>query len=309
MNDSFYQIAIEKASKQRQMIDQFTEDSPILSAMPIEPSTHGLQNVYEELVSVDSAEQVDFDASLPEVGMDTKLVQENLAKFGAKMSVGEDTAQVYGGVAKYFNKKTPMFLRTTGQNMEKSILYNVIRAKAYAQGKWIDAGGSNNHNYSMLIVRWISGENIGLYDRAGFGTGKVFDLKAISGGNLHDIEKNGVKMLGYAQRFATYFGVQIGNKRYLSAILNIDLDDDGSGGFKNLPTSDQIDDALDDADAGSSTLIYCHPKVKRALGKYKSAKLNMIPTDKNYNTMLDYWDDIPIITSRNFKRGDEPDVT
>ena len=115
-------------------------------------------------------------------------------------------------------------------------------------------------------------------------------------------------MLGYGQRFATYFGVQIANMNHLSSIMNIDLDDDGSGGYKHLPTEMQIDDALDDARAGAGTMILCHPKVKRALGKYKSAKLSTQVADKNFNKIVDFWDDIPIITSRNFLKGTEPKV-
>jgi hypothetical protein len=36
------------------------------------------------------------------------------------------------------------------------------------------------------------------------------------------------------------------------------------------------------------------------LGKYKAAKLQMTPTDKDYDRMVDRWDGIEILTSRNF---------
>lgn len=309
LKNSFYELSIKYAKKQTEMIDQFTEDAPIISALPMEASTHGLMNVYEELISADSAEQVDFDALMPEVDVQSKLIQENLAKFGATMSVGEDTAQKYGGVKSYFTKKTPPFLRVTGQNMEFALLYNIIRAKAFAFGKIMSAGGSNNHNYSLLIVRWISGENMGLYDKDGFGNGKVFDLTPLNGGTLHKITKNGKDMLGYAQRFATYFGVQIANKRYIEAIANIDLDDDGTGKYKNMFTETQMDDALDFARAGSGTVIYCHPKVKRAMGQtFKTSRLHTVVGDNNVGTGIEYYDEIPIITTRNFKRGTEDNL-
>ena len=305
---SFYELAIEFAKKQTGMVDQFTEDAPILASLPMEASTHGLQNVYEEIVNVDAAEQVDLDVTMPEINIETKLVQENLSKFGAIMTVGEDLAENFGGKAKYFAKRTPTFLRKTGMNMEYAILYNVLRSKAYANAKWTNAGGTANANYTMLIVRWMPGENMGLYDAKMFGSGKVFDIKKISGGNLYDIEKNSTKMLGYGQRFATYFGTQIANLNHLSAVMNIDLDDDGAGDYKYLPTEMMIDDALDDARAGAGTMIYCHPKVKRALGKYKSARLNIAVPDKNFSKVIDFWDDIPIITSRNFLKGTEGKV-
>jgi hypothetical protein len=308
MSNSFYEIATKMAKKQQGVIDQFTEDAPILASMPIMPSSHGLMNVYEEVLSVDPAEQVDLDATLPTVDMESKLMQVDLAKFGAIMEAGEDVVKKFGGPAQYFGRKTPTFLRQTGMDMEYSILYNVIRAKAHAASKLTTAGGSNNANYTLLIVRWMEGENMGLYDAEGFGNGKVFDIAPVAGGTLYKFTKGTQTVIGYGQRFVTYFGTQIGNLANVSGVKNIDLDDDGSGAYKKMVTEMQLDDALDAAKAGAGTFIYCHPKLKRALGKYKSARLNVAPMDKNFNRLVDYWDDIPIISSRNFQKGTEPNL-
>lgn len=307
--NSLYEIAIKMAKKQSAMIDQFTQDSPILRDMPVEPSSHGLTNVYEEVLSVDPAEQVDLGANLPTVDLESKLMQVDLAKFGAIMESNEDVIKKFGGPAQYFGKKTPSFLRYTAMSMEYSILYNVIRAKAHAASKLTDSGGSNNANYTLLIVRWMPGENMGLYDNEGFGNGKVFDIKPIAGGNLYKITVGtNTGVMGYGQRFVTYFGTQIGNMNFIAGIKNIDLDDDGAGAYKKCPTEMMMDDALDAAQAGAGTFIYCHPKVKRALGKYKSARLSVAPADPNFSRIVDYWDDIPIISSRNFLNGTETNL-
>ena len=69
----------------------------------------------------------------------------------------------------------PSILRETGADTEKSLIYNTIRPYAKANGREQKAGGSTaSSQYSMVCVKWVEGETIGLYDADGFGDGKVF---------------------------------------------------------------------------------------------------------------------------------------
>ena len=74
----------------------------------------------------------------------------------------------------------------------------------------MSAGGSNNVNYSMFIVKWVDGETTGLYDSTGFGKGDVFDVIPLVGGQLHQIEtEEGKKIAGYATLIKSYIGLTV----------------------------------------------------------------------------------------------------
>lgn len=302
--DTFYELAQLNAVKQSKMIDDVTNEAPILKMMPMEPTSDGLKNVYEKLVSVDAAEAVDFDEALVEINADDKLEEVSLSKFGGKMTIGEDKAIQMGGVGTYFSRKLPAILRRTGEKIEKSIIYNNLRASAILNSNAVSAGGSGSVNFSILAVKWVPGETMGLYDEAGLGRGEVFDIMPLNNGSLHDIG-NGV--YGYGQRLATYFGIQLGNDRNVGAIVNIDpaeaLD-------VSMVTEEQIDDLLLSVRANpANTFLYMHPALKNKLNRYKSSKLQLGVMDNNMKRTFDQWDGVNIITSYNFSNATEATVS
>lgn len=306
----FREIAIEHSEKQPRMVDQLLEDSPILDLIPFEETSHGLYNVYEEVVDVQGGGLVDMDEALPVVNVDTKLEQTSLSVIGGKMFVGEDKAKQFGGPENYFAKKQGSILRKTGMDLEKSILYNNIRAKAIESGgeHLIDAGGTDGNNYSILAIKWVDGETTGLYDESGFGKGMLMDVKALNGGNLSEFTQTtadgrSVTVNGYGLRMKSYIGMQLANARYVSSIVNVDVAD------SDLPTEAQIDDLIDSVrgQTGGSTWLYMHPKVYTSLFKYKGDSLELNIGDDIVRQFMT-WNGIPIITSYNFERGTEANV-
>jgi hypothetical protein len=301
LNNIYRDVAIKNATKQSVMVDQLLEEAPIVAMMPMEPTTHGLHNVFEEISSVTGAGMVDLDAALPTVNADTKLGQTDLSILGGTMFVGEDKANQMGGAAAYFAAKTPLILRKTGEDLEKAIIYNNIRAYAINEGKAESAGGAGSVNYSILAVTWTRGEVTGLYDPNGFGDGKVFDIQPLNGGQLYT-NSNGVN--GYGVRLKSYLGLQLVNNRYVSALVNIDLD----AGTPKPPTERMMDNLLLKARANSSTVLYMHPRVLTELYNYKAARLQMAGNDANMNRVVAFWNGTPIITSYNFLDALEPTV-
>jgi hypothetical protein len=310
-NNTFREVAIEHSQKQPKMVDQFLEDAPILEMIPFEETSHGLYNVYEELVDVTGAGLVDMDEALPIVDVTTKLDQVSLSVIGGKMFVGEDKARQFGGAGNYFAKKQGSVLRKTGMDLETAMLYNNIRAKAIESGgdHLIDAGGTGSTNYSILAVKWVSGETAGLYDPNGFGKGMLMDVKPLNGGNLSDFsttttDGRSVTISGYGIRMKSYVGMQLANARYVSSIVNVDLAND------KLPTEAQIDDLIDSVrgQVGGSTWLYMHPKVYTSLFKYKGDSLEIRVSDEIVRSFTT-WNGIPIVTSYNFKKGTEAKVT
>lgn len=298
-------IALQEAKAQSVMIDQFLEEAPIVAMMPMEASTHGLSNLFEEVSSVTGAGMVDIDDELPTVDAQTELKQTDLSILGGTMFVGEDKAKKLGGAAAYFAKKEALILRKTGEDVEKAIIYNNIRAYSITEGKAESAGGSSNINYSILAVTWTPGEITGLYDPNGFGNGKVFDIMPINGGAVYEKLINGKNILGYGVRLKSYLGIQLANKRYVSSIVNIDLD----SGTPKPPTERMMDNVLLQARANSSTVLYMHPRVLTELFNYKASRLQMVVNNNDVNRTVAYWNGTPIVTSYNFLDALEANVT
>lgn len=301
---TLYEIAASVKGNQQTVVDAITSEAPILRDLPMEESSHGLWNIYENMRGVTGGDIVDLDSPLPTVGVDSELKQTDLSIIGGEMEVGEDTARKLGGPAAYFARKATPVLRKTGMSAERSILYDGFRSFAIRNGNAVSAGGSSTCNFTILCVHYVPGEITGVYDAAGFGDGKTFDLAPIAGGNLY---KNAAGQLVYGMRLKTYFGLQLANPEYVSAIVNCDITNDAAGS-RTFPTEMMIDDMLVNARAGQNTFIFCHPKVKSYLGS--TCKLDRITIRNNeFSTQIDAWNGVPIVTSFNFDNASEAAVS
>jgi len=287
------------AKKQPHQVDYLTENAPLLAMFPFEKASHGLWNAYEEIKDVKGASFVEMDAPLPTVSAESELKQFSLQVMGGQIEVGEDKAKMFGGAAKYFATKMPAVLRKSGQSAESAILHDTIRAYAIATGNVIEpADAAGDANYTILCVRFVSGETTGLYSPDGFKNGATLDAMALNSGALYKNE-DGINV--YGMRLKGYFGFQIANPKTVSAIVNVKK--------TKQPTADQLDELIEMARGTSgSTYIMCHPAVKSMLYKLKNAKMTTVPNDKNINNMIEMWNDIPILTSYNFANGTEVDV-
>ena len=309
-NNFFRDVGILMAKTQEHEIDAVTEEAPILAQLPMQEASHGIRNVYEELKEVDGAQLVNLDDELPTIGSEGTLGYQDLGVLGGIIRVGEDKANKFGGAAAYFAKKMPSILRQTGADTEKSLIYNTMRPYAKANSREQDAGGTTaSTQYSMVCVKWVEGETIGLFDAQGFGDGKVFDMLPLNGGNAYEFTDTDSKTkVGYGERIKAYFALQLANPRNVSSIVNVELTADATTdtGYKALPTEGQINQLIRDARGNpANTLIYCHPAVLDAIGVYKSGALQMTPGDNGYSNVVATWNGIRFVTSYNFDDGTE----
>ena len=282
------------AQKQSVLIDNLTEDSPILDGIPFKGASHGMWNVAEKLSDIQGAAFVKFNAPLPSMGVTTDILKVDLDVMGGEIEVPEDQAAMFGGAQSYFSKNTPAILREAGMSTEKRILYDNFIKYAIQNGTAVSAGGTGNNTASIIAVRYEPGVTMGLYSPEGFKNGAALDMKLINGGNLYKIAAGKFAgVLGYGMRLKGYFGMQITSPETVGAILNITPN--------NVPTSKQIDDLLADVRATpAKTKLYMHVKTKNLLNVYKQNSLNMTPGDNNYRISFQDWDGIPIMTSYNF---------
>lgn len=321
LTNIFREVAIANSEKQPGLVDYLLEEASILGFMPMQPTSSGLNHQFELLLSADAAGFVNLDEPLPAVDSVTEVSQTSVGLLGAEIEVGEDKLKSLGmSAATYFANKLRPILKTTGNSVEYAMLYNYLRAKAIetrtnaaftgSADHAILAGGSGGTNYSIIVVKWEPDQLYGLYNPAGFGQGMFFDMEAISNGSLYHTRASAQTTLGYGMRIKSQFGLLTANPRNTSAILNIDLSDATPANW-NLPTQYQIDDAIAAVRGamGGNTMLLMHPKVKSALSKFKTEKLEIRSAETNMIYQFDAWDGIPILTSYNFLRGTEPDVS
>lgn len=309
LTKTWREVAIERATKQPEMVDYLLNSNPILANMPMKSTSNGVNHVYEELLAVTEAQIVDMDEALPIVDADSQLKQVNISGLGGKIIVGEDKAKLLGGPGKYFNSKLPKVIQKTGNSLEQSVIYNNLRAGAIAAfnnsaladntDHALDAGGTSGSLNSIICVKWDMDDTTGLFNPEGFGNGLLFNMLPLSGGNVYT-HSDGREI--YGMRMKSHFGVLTANPRNLGTIVNIDSN--------NVPTEDEIDTILEAVRATSNdSILYMAPKVLRLLRQYKDSALRMGVADKNFDRQIDEWNGIPILTSYNFLKDAEAKVT
>lgn len=300
----FREVAIATAKKQSQEINALTEESPLYGNMPMMASSHPFTNVYEEINDISGAVVTDVDGALTAMDVKSELKDTNLKVAAGLIEVGEEKARPFGGHQAYFTKKMPGLLARTGNNIEYDLIYNFLRKYAIDNERVVSAGGSGSANYSMICVKWSEDGVIGLFSPTMFGNGKVFEMTAVCNGAPY---LDSSKRMVYGLSVKTYLGLQMANPKHISGIVNIDL----FNATPKFPSEKQIDDMIIEARGNpSNTVIYCHPKVySHALKSYKAAQVQVAPAENDPFRGFAKWDGIPIVTSWNFKNGDEGTVS
>lgn len=305
------EIGMLYAKKQPQQVEYLTEKSPVLDTLRFEPASHGFWNAYEEVTDITGPALVNMDAPLPSIDVSTDLKKIDLDLFGGIIERGEDAVSVFGGFGNYVARKEPGIMKKFGMAAEQRILYKYIRQFAIDNGVansnllYKGTNANANTGYSILALRMESGVTCGLYNPNGFGQGAMMNFSPINGGTLYR-DPNGV--LVYGGRWKSNMGFQIGSPKTVGAMVNIDLTPT-SGDFgttKISTTLSKIEDMLSDIRATpEDTILIMHHRVRNGINNAKSDKLTLYSGDKNYNRVVEAFNDIPIVRSYNMLQGSE----
>ncbi|MCP5004927.1 MAG: hypothetical protein GY941_13460 [Planctomycetes bacterium] len=290
------------------MVNTLTEENSILATMLVEKANNGIQNVTKKMSSVTGAKIVDLDAPIETVSAKGELVTTDVSVLAGKQEIGVDTANLLGGPANYFSEYMPTILEETGNNIEKSFIYNTVKPFGKTHSKGINAGGSNSGAmYSMVCIRWQPMENVALYSEDLEGSGLNFNITPLSNGGVYE---NANSIPSYGQLMKTNLGFQLVNPRYVSYIANIDLVQTTPGTYDALPSKKQIQQLIRDARAtNGNSYIYCHPAVLDALAdEYMSEVLRVNVNDDKFNYTFVEWNGIKFVTSWNFLETEATEV-
>ncbi|MBO4300838.1 MAG: hypothetical protein J5861_04460 [Desulfovibrio sp.] len=294
MMQTMHEISVELANKQPGMIDDLTEDAPILKMFKWNPATHGLWNLAEKLNEITSPGFVHFDAPLPQLNVSSDLVTTELQKMGGVMEVPTDRAMKFGGPAKYFARKQPYILKKAGMDAEQQIVLKVLLRGALMEKNVFDAGGTGK-GWFMLACRFDPELNVGLYDKDQFAQGRLFNISFPYDGAEHYLRSKKFEgVLGYSCVYRAHFGYQLLDaRRTVAAIVNIDE--------KHHPTVNQIDEMLAQVRAQpGSTHLFMGPKARiYGINPYKHENVQLANNDTDAKTRVETWNGISLTTSYN----------
>ena len=242
---TLHEIGLAWAKKQPGIIDDLTEDSPILDMIKWKAASHKMWNAAEKLVDIDGPGWTEPDAPLPMMQASTDLVHIDLHVLGGQMEVTTQKALKFGGPKKYFADRQNWILRHAGMTTEKQIvLQNMLKAattwknKAGVKSNVYDAGGSGQ-GWFILACRFDDQVNVGLYDPDQFDSGRLLKIDFPYNGAehvLHGSKYEGV--LGYSIVYRGNFGYQLLDPEQQEEIMDYFLE----------ATSDNIGEAYDEFD-------------------------------------------------------------
>lgn len=322
-NDTLQQVALSYSKVQQKLINNFMKELKFMQTVPYMQATHGLFNQYEEVTGVSGATFREWDAPNTEMDIETVMKQERLGVLAGEMSVSEERALMIannttdsGKAAEaYFCKRTPVVLNDAGKATERHFIYEHLYKKMYQYNKLvgsdkskrtiIDAGGSNNTNYSIFAIRQNLEENCGLLSPIGENKDEVMVMNWLNGGERHKITSgSNAGKIGYEATWTAYLGYQLARPDSLGAIVNIDPDNS-----KDV-TATMIDDLLDRIEADpSDTILVMNRGMKTKLGQFKYEKLHTVYADDKIKNLIQEWNDIQLVGTNTMYRGTESNFT
>lgn len=296
---TLHEISVKNCKRQPGMVDDLTEDAPILNRCRFKASTHGLWHNAEKLTDVSGPAFVRPDAPLPDMNVSSDLVRVDLSIMGGRMEVPSERARKMGGPVKYFADKQPWILRKCGMDTERAIVFkNWLKAAVDEHAPKVptlwDAGGTGA-GWFVMAVRMCDQTNCGLYDPDQFEQGRIVKMSALYNGAehyLHGPDYEGV--LGFTVVYRGNFGwMNLDARRTISAIVNIDE--------SHKPTPMMIDDMLAQVRAQpGSTMLVTSPRGKiYGVNPYKTENVQLANGDMDAKTRIETWGGIPIVTSHN----------
>ncbi len=309
MENAFKDLNVFIHRKQRGILNSLIEKNPLLASVPMKPATHGIYNVYAQATEIQGMQEVDFDAELPTVAISFELGQARLGKIGGVLPIPQDQAALMGGYDRYVNDRLPSIIASAGNTQEKRIYYGGFMKSAIKNGQATDVGGTTeNAQYSMVFVHWDQDSTVGLFNGAAMTDGKLFRIQPLNGGNEFQVPALN-NAIGRVVAAYTQFGLQLADKRYIHALVNIEpkQNADNRDKIDGLPTGAMIDDAIASVRGEpSSTVIYCHSSLigKLAL-KFQLPRQNVTDTSRGVTYTMVHWNNIPFIGTYNVEWGKE----
>lgn len=295
-------------------IDNLTKSAGILRTASVGYANNGLFHKYNFATALPTASIRSINGSVTPTTTTFDLKQLDLKELITLETVDATLAKGDpSGPDGYMNKVAPGHMESLAQAAEKSIVYGLNGTYGAVDGfkgfhdlakeaetarslSVIDAGGTSNTT-SIFAVHWKP-EVCQLVIPSGIAAGGDLVVSTVmNNGQVTLMVTNtgtGAQMPVYQVMYQMMLALQAGSYYSVHRIIGVD-----SG--SNAPTAAEIDTLVDLVKGDSAnTILYTSRLGKRAMQTLKATKFfTQAVQDQNMNTMLDFWNGIPVIVSDN----------
>lgn len=307
-------LATQWSAAQQMFIDNLTKSAGILRTATVGYANNGLFHKYNFATALPTASIRSINGSVTPTTTTFDLKQLDLKELITLETVDATLAKGDpSGPDGYMNKVAPGHMESLAQAAEKSIVYGLNGTYGAVDGfkgfhdlakeaetarslSVIDAGGTSNTT-SIFAVHWKP-EVCQLVIPSGIAAGGDLVVSTVmNNGQVTLMVTNtstGAQMPVYQVMYQMMLALQAGSNYSVHRIIGVD-----SG--SNAPTAAEIDTLVDLVKGDSSnTILYTSRLGKRAMQTLKATKFfTQAVQDQNMNTMLDFWNGIPVIVSDN----------
>ena len=307
-------LATQWSAAQQMFIDNLTKSAGILRTATVGYANNGLFHKYNFATALPTASIRSINGSVTPTTTTFDLKQLDLKELITLETVDATLAKGDpSGPDGYMNKVAPGHMESLAQAAEKSIVYGLNGTYGAVDGfkgfhdlakeaetarslSVIDAGGTTNTT-SIFAVHWKP-EVCQLVIPSGIAAGGDLVVSTVmNNGQVTLMVTNsgtGAQMPVYQVMYQMMLALQAGSYYSVHRIIGVD-----SG--SHAPTAAEIDTLVDLVKGDSAnTILYTSRLGKRAMQTLKATKFfTQAVQDQNMNTMLDFWNGIPVIVSDN----------
>lgn len=291
----------------KSIIDSLVLESAILRTAGIEFANKGLSHEYKIVTSLPGVTVRGLNqGTAPTKGV-SSLKQIDLKIFEAKQSEDAMGCEVYpGGVKQFFADNAPLYMEAITQAVAKSVVYgnnatfgnakgfSGLSQAAKANGNVIQRGGASGASTSIYCVRWKPGVcGLVVPKTDGKSLDKLIGVKVLNGGNAISIPTgvDNEELTVYQAQYNLLMSLMVGSTFSVSAMTQVD--------GTHLPTVQKMNDLVDavrSQPGDGMTFIYANRSGRSMIANLKDSKYYLLTRDNNYDVMLEFWRDIPLLT-------------
>lgn len=307
-------LATQWSAAQQMFIDNLTKSAGILRTASVGYANNGLFHKYNFATALPTASIRSINGSVTPTTTTFDLKQLDLKELITLETVDATLAKGDpSGPDGYMNKVAPGHMESLAQAAEKSIVYGLNGTYGAVDGfkgfhdlakeaetarslSVIDAGGTTNTT-SIFAVHWKP-EVCQLVLPSGIAAGGDLVVSTVmNNGQVTLMVTNtgtGAQMPVYQVMYQMMLALQAGSNYSVHRIIGVDV-------AATPPTAAEIDTLVDLVKGDSAnTILYTSRMGKRAMQTLKATKFfTQAVQDQNMNTMLDFWNGIPVIVSDN----------
>lgn len=288
-------------------LDDLMKESGILRTATAGFASHGLFHKYNKVTGLPTASIRSINGSVVPTTSTYDLMQLDLKEIMTIEQVDSSLAKADpNGAEGYMRKVAPSHMESIAQAAEKSIIYGTnstfgatdgfvgMHETAKANSKVIQNSGASSASTSIFAVNWKP--EVTQLVIPNFATqGDQFVVMTV----LHNGEptlavvntSTGAKKPVYEVMYQLMMAAQWGTTYSVASLTQIDA--------THLPTVDKVDKLIDYVKGGSAnTVLYMSRDGRRYLQSLKATKF-FSQVDNAMNTILEFWNGIPIVVSDN----------